>query len=76
MDLESTDDPSMLVLIILEIRYTLKDLDELLPSVLLFVQLPDVLGSNLSIERHTQHGLDPAKPRGNRWDERDFQVGA
>jgi len=65
----------MLVLIILEFRYTLKDPDEPLPLVLLLIQLPDILSGNLPIERHAQHGLDPAEPRGNGRNERDFQVG-
>lgn len=74
MDLEPANDPSVLVLVILEVRHRLKDLDEFLPLVLLFVQLPDVLSGNLSVERHAQHGLNPAKPRTNGWNERDLQV--
>ena len=76
VDLESTNDPPVFVLVILEIRYTLEDLNELLPFVLLLVQLPDILSSDLSVERHAQHGLDPAKPRGNGWHERDFLAGS
>lgn len=66
----------MLVLIILEIRYGLEDLDKFLPLVLLLIQLPDILSGKLSIEWHAQHGLDSAEPRGNGWDERDFHLGA
>jgi len=76
VDLESTNYPSVLVLIILEIRYTLEDLDKLLPLILLLIQLPDILSGEFSVERHAQHRLDPAEPRGNSWHERDLQLGS
>ena len=75
MDLEPTNHPSVLIFIILKIGYSLEDLDKLLPLVLLLIQLPDILGGELSIERHAQHGLDPAEPWGDGWHEGDFQLG-
>lgn len=76
MDLESTSYPPMLVLVILEIGYAFEDLNELLPLVPLLIQLPDVLGGELSVKRHTQHGLDSAEPGGDDRNERNFHAGS
>ena len=76
VDLESADHPSMFVLIILEIRYTIENPDEFFPLVLLRIQLPDIFSGKLSAERHAQHGLNTAEPRCNGRHERDFQLGS
>ena len=64
----------MVVLAILEFGYGLNDLDELLPLVLLLVQLPDVLSGEFPVKRYTQHGLDPAEPRADDRNERNFHA--
>ena len=62
----------MLVFIILEIGYTLEDLDELLSLVLFLIQFPDILRGELSVERHAQNGLNPAEPWADGRNERNF----
>lgn len=75
VDLEPADHPPMLVFIILELGYTPQNLHEFLPLVHLFIQLLDIFSGELSVEGYTQHRVDPAEPRGNSRDERDFRAG-
>ena len=76
VDLESANYPSVFILVIVEIRHSFEDLDKLLPLIFFLIQLLDVLGGEFSIERHAQHGLDPAEPWTNGGHKRNFQLGA